>query len=325
MLGYAVYIRAKHLVDRNRMRWFIGIAAAIVIFILAYLGSAAVSLAGLIAAAREGDGAAVIERIDVPALSRSLTNQIVAAYLERIGTTRRISPMEKVLVNTYGATIADAMVAKMLTAERLSRILKTGNLDATPGVPNLTGLPALADLHDEDWLSLLGRLVSCNRCYSPFVSAKHPTRTIMPPSICITRVLAGSCRGSFCPRPRCATSRQACRSSKPAPFFERAGPPIATHLFRAVDNLVDADALTAQGGHDQPEISHQVLCPDILRIQLGEANGIRHIDALDLGEPGDTRPHVKNAQSPPRLDQVDLGRQARPGAHQAHIANHHVP
>ena len=140
------------------MRWFIGIVVAIVIIILIYLGSAAFSLAGLIAAAREGDGAAVIERIDVPALSRSLTNQIVAAYLERIGATRRISPMEKMLVNTFGATVADAMVAKMLTAEKLTQILKTGNLDAAPGVPNLTGLPALADLQSEDWFSLLGRL-----------------------------------------------------------------------------------------------------------------------------------------------------------------------
>ena len=140
------------------MRWFIGIVVAIVVVILVYLGSAVCSLAGLAAAAREGNGAAVMQRVDIPSLTRSLTSQIVAAYLERIGATRRVSPLEKMLVNTYGATVADAMVAKMLTAEKLTRILKTGNLDATPGVPNLAGLPALADLHNEDWLSLLGRV-----------------------------------------------------------------------------------------------------------------------------------------------------------------------
>ena len=139
------------------MRRFIGIVVAIVVLILIYLGSAAWSLAGLIAAAREGNGAAVMERVDIPSLTRSLTSQVVAAYLERIGATRRISPMEKMLVNTYGATVADAMVAKMLTAEKLTQILKTGNLDAT-GLPNLTGLPALAELQKEDWLSLLGRV-----------------------------------------------------------------------------------------------------------------------------------------------------------------------
>lgn len=140
------------------MRWFIGIVVATVVLLMIYLGSAAWSLAGLIAAAREGNGAAVMERVDIPSLTRSLTSQIVAAYLERVGATRRVSPMEKMLVNTYGATVADAMVAKMLTAEKLTQILKTGNLDATPGVPNLTGVPALAELQKEDWLSLLGRV-----------------------------------------------------------------------------------------------------------------------------------------------------------------------
>jgi Protein of unknown function (DUF2939) len=140
------------------MRWFIGIVVTIVLIIVIYLGSAAYSLAGLIAAARAGNGAAVMERIDVPSLTRSLTSQIVAAYLERVGATRRISPLEKVLVNTYGATVADAMVAKLLTAERLTQILKTGNLEAAPGVPNLAGLPELTGLSNEDWLSRLGRV-----------------------------------------------------------------------------------------------------------------------------------------------------------------------
>jgi hypothetical protein len=140
------------------MRWLIGIAAAIVVVILIYLGSAASALSQLIAAARAGDGAAVIERTDVRALNRSLTNQIVAAYLERIGATRRISPMEKMLINTYGATVADAMVAKMLTADKLTQMLKTGSLDGASGVPSIAGLPALADLHAEDWFALLGRL-----------------------------------------------------------------------------------------------------------------------------------------------------------------------
>lgn len=62
------------------------------------------------------------------------------------------------LASTLGASIADAMVANMLTADRLTQILKTGNLGATPGVPTGAGLPALADLHNENWLSLLGRL-----------------------------------------------------------------------------------------------------------------------------------------------------------------------
>ena len=118
---------------------------------------AASSLSTLASAARAGDGAKVLEQTDIKALNRSLTNQIVGAYLERIGATRRISPMEKTLINTYGASIADAMVAKMLTADKLAGCWKpaTGRPD---GVAVLSGLPALGDLPTENWLSLLGRV-----------------------------------------------------------------------------------------------------------------------------------------------------------------------
>ncbi len=139
------------------MRWLVGIIAAAVIFVLVYLGSAAASLSNLAAAARAGDGAAVLARTDLRALNRSLTDQIVRAYLERIGTTRRISAMEKMLVNTYGATVADAMVAKMLTADKVTQMLKSGNLQGDVGLPPFR-LPALADLNTANWLSLLGRV-----------------------------------------------------------------------------------------------------------------------------------------------------------------------
>ena len=139
------------------MRWLFGVIAAIIIFVLVYLGSAASSLAQLAAAVRAGDGAAVLERTNVGALRHSLTDQIVRAYLERTGSARKVSPMEKLLANTYGATIADAMVAKMLTADRLTQVLKSGDLDA-PGVPSFSGLPTLSNLPTGDWLSLLGRV-----------------------------------------------------------------------------------------------------------------------------------------------------------------------
>jgi hypothetical protein len=140
------------------MRWLLGTLAALIVALGIYFGSAATSLSSLAAAARAGDGAKVLELTDVKALNRSLTNQILSAYFERIGATRRVSPAEKMLINTYGASIADAMVAKMLTADRLTQILKTGNLDGAAGLPSFAGLPALANLQTGDWLSLLGRI-----------------------------------------------------------------------------------------------------------------------------------------------------------------------
>jgi hypothetical protein len=139
------------------MRWLLGVVVAAAALVLIYLGSAASSLATLAASVRAGDGTAILEKTDRTRLSHSLTDQIVRAYLERIGATRRIKPMEKLLINTYGASIADAMVAKMLSADKLAQMLKSGSLDA-PGVPSFTGLPALADLETGNLASLLGRL-----------------------------------------------------------------------------------------------------------------------------------------------------------------------
>jgi len=62
------------------------------------------------------------------------------------------------LINTYGATIADAMAAKMLTADNLTQILKSGKVDASQGLPAFAGLPALGDLQTGNWLALLGRV-----------------------------------------------------------------------------------------------------------------------------------------------------------------------
>jgi hypothetical protein len=140
------------------MRWFLGTIAVLIVAVAIYLGLAASSLATLVSAARAGDIAKVIEKTDVKAVTRSLTNQIVGAYLDRIGATRKVGSMEKMLINTYGATIADAMAAKMMTADNLAQILKSGKIDASQGLPSFAGMPALGDLQTGNWLALLGRV-----------------------------------------------------------------------------------------------------------------------------------------------------------------------
>jgi len=140
------------------MRWLFGGLAAILFLVPVYFGSAAMSLAGLVAAARAGDGAAVLQRTDMRALNASLANQIVSAYLARIGQKREVRPTEKMLINAFGSGIADAMIRKLLTAENLTKMLKTGQLDAAPGLPPVTGLPALGDVDAADVAALLGRV-----------------------------------------------------------------------------------------------------------------------------------------------------------------------
>ena len=115
------------------MRWTMAISVALLLTLGAYAGSAAVSLQGLVRAAQSGDGAAVMSRTDLPRLKRSLVDQIVAAYLTRIGQKRAVKPLERFAANTYGASIADVMVGKLLTQERLTELLNSGkiSLDAS--------------------------------------------------------------------------------------------------------------------------------------------------------------------------------------------------
>jgi hypothetical protein len=115
------------------MRWLTGALVTPLILIAVYVGSAVMSLNGLVDAARAGNGADVLARTDTPRLKRSLVDQIVSAYLKRIGQDRPIKPFERIVANTYGATIADALIGKLLTAENLTTILQKGSLTVLPG------------------------------------------------------------------------------------------------------------------------------------------------------------------------------------------------
>ena len=112
------------------MRWFLASIVAVVVAIGIYVASAIASLNGLVAAAKAGNGTEILARTDVPRLTRSLVDRIVSAYLIRNGQNRPIEPIERVLANTYGASIADALISKMLTAENLTNILQKGSLSA---------------------------------------------------------------------------------------------------------------------------------------------------------------------------------------------------
>lgn len=123
------------------MRWFLGTVFALLVGVMIYAGSAVVSLKGLVEVAKAGDGAGVLARTDTVRLRRSLVDQIVSAYLKQLGQDRPVRPLERLVANTYGASIADAMIAKMLTPENLTAILNKGaiNSGGTP-IPNMVRL-----------------------------------------------------------------------------------------------------------------------------------------------------------------------------------------
>ncbi|MCK1300482.1 MULTISPECIES: DUF2939 domain-containing protein, partial [unclassified Bradyrhizobium] len=70
------------------MRWLIGILAAFLICLFIYAGSAFVSVLGLVSAVRSADAAQVMARTNLPRLRHSVVDQVVSAYLDRIGRKR---------------------------------------------------------------------------------------------------------------------------------------------------------------------------------------------------------------------------------------------
>jgi Protein of unknown function (DUF2939) len=108
------------------MRWFFGSLIALLVCLGIYVGSAVVSLSGLIGAVRAENGADVLARTDTARLRRSLVDQIVGAYLKQIGRERPVKPLERLAANSYGASIADAMIGKILTPENLTDVLNKG-------------------------------------------------------------------------------------------------------------------------------------------------------------------------------------------------------
>src|SRR4051812_44661036 len=145
------------------MRLIVAISVALLLALAAYAGSAAVSLQGLVQAAQSRDAAAVMSRADLPRLQRSLVDQIVAAYLNRMGQKRAVKPLERLAANTYGASIADVMVGKLLKPEHLTELVDSGKVSPDSSdfgrIGQLSQLPASGLLENAKRIRLLNPVV----------------------------------------------------------------------------------------------------------------------------------------------------------------------
>jgi hypothetical protein len=139
------------------MRWLIGIVVIVFVSLVIYVGSAVWSAKALVEAVRSGNAGEILSRTDLPRVKRSLTDQILAAYLDRLGAKRPIKPLERMLANTYGASIADALVSKLLTEKNLTNLLRTGAVASISQNAQFGNLASLANL-DTSALRLLGRI-----------------------------------------------------------------------------------------------------------------------------------------------------------------------
>jgi hypothetical protein len=113
------------------MRKFIRAAIVLVILVAAYWGWALVGAAQLASVASQGDAAAVMQRVDLSALRRSLGSQIAHAYLEQNPQFKKLLSLEQGFVGS---------VATLLNKGRVG-LSKAG----APGAEMLWRMPPLGD------------------------------------------------------------------------------------------------------------------------------------------------------------------------------------
>jgi hypothetical protein len=104
-------------------RFFIGITL-LVVLLVAYWAWPFFGLRSLAADIQARDPAALSEDVDFVRLRRSLTEQIIAAYLQVTGRAKKLSPFENVVAIGIGNSIADPFVAQLVTPENLLVLLR---------------------------------------------------------------------------------------------------------------------------------------------------------------------------------------------------------
>ena len=100
------------------------IAAAIIVLVVLFLAWSAWPFFGVYALARavqSGDIAKIEERVDYPALGRSLSGQILATYARQTAL-----PLDRGLVGNLAAAVADPVVAKILSRIAFAQFLQSG-------------------------------------------------------------------------------------------------------------------------------------------------------------------------------------------------------
>ena len=109
------------------MRMVIRGVVALLILLAAYWGWALAGTAQLASAASRSDPEAVMERIDLQPLIRSLSSQIARAYLDQNPQLQNPpSPRQGVFLN---AAAAEMLLRALLTPETIAALLNQGHVD----------------------------------------------------------------------------------------------------------------------------------------------------------------------------------------------------
>jgi hypothetical protein len=115
------------------MRWTLRIAAVLAVLLLAYAIWPVFGFAHIASAIEARDGAALGKLVDFKALRKSLTKQIVAAYIELTGREKQLGLMGKTLAVGIGTSYAEPIVAELLNEQTLMDLLTKGETSGSGG------------------------------------------------------------------------------------------------------------------------------------------------------------------------------------------------
>jgi hypothetical protein len=129
------------------MRMFLRGAVALVILIAAYWGWALAGAALLASAAERGDADAVIERVDLQALIRSLSGQIARAFANENPGLQKLPPAR--LGVFLNASAAEMLLRALLTPDNIAALLSQGRVGVVGAggkdTETLWGMPSLGE------------------------------------------------------------------------------------------------------------------------------------------------------------------------------------
>jgi len=115
----------------GRIRWRFWVALTLSIFLSLYLASPLIALYDIASAIEDRDAVALTERIDFPAVRRSLTKQIVQEYLKLTGKKLPLQAIGKRLM----VSAVDPIVARLMTVRALLDLLNKGDAGEQAKVP----------------------------------------------------------------------------------------------------------------------------------------------------------------------------------------------
>lgn len=128
------------------MRMVVRAAVALLILAAAYWGWALAGAAQLASAAQRGDAEAVMERVDLQALIRSLSGQISRAFLDENPQLQKPPPRRGVFLN---GSAAEMLLRALLTPETIAALLNQGRMSVLSAggkdARTVLGMPSLGE------------------------------------------------------------------------------------------------------------------------------------------------------------------------------------